>query len=65
MVDYELEESLPSPVPKGDDYVGCFRGMIGDRVLFSATTNDALILEVGEQRRNTSGAYGSLRTNLP
>lgn len=46
MVDYELEESPPSPAPTDDDYVGCFTDMVSDRVLTIVMTNEDLTPEV-------------------
>lgn len=42
MTDTAVEVSSPGPEPTSDDYVGCFSDMVGDRVLTTVTTDDAL-----------------------
>lgn len=46
MTDTEVEVAAPSPVPTSNEYVGCFSDMVGDRVLTTVTTNEAMTLEV-------------------
>ena len=46
MTDTEIEVADPSPVPTSDEYVGCFSDLVGDRVLTTVTTGEAMTLEV-------------------
>ena len=40
MTSYEVDVS--SPVPDSDDYIGCYNDMLGDRVLTTVITDDAM-----------------------
>lgn len=42
----EVEVFPAVPAPTSDDYVGCFDDRLGDRVLSTVETDDALTLEV-------------------
>lgn len=46
MTDTEVESSPPGAVPTSDEYLGCFSDMVGDRVLATVTSDDAMTLEV-------------------
>lgn len=46
MTDAVVESPPPGAVPTSDDYVGCFSDMVGDRVLTTVTSNDAMTLGV-------------------
>lgn len=46
MTDTDVESSPPGAVPTGDEYVGCFSDMVGDRVLTTVTSDEAMTLEV-------------------
>lgn len=59
MIDSEVEVSPPSPAPTAEDYVGCFRDTVGDRVMTSVMTSDDLTAEV-QRFCSTSIACGGV-----
>lgn len=46
MTDTEVAEVSSSPAPSSEDYIGCFSDMVGDRLLTTVTTDDALTPDV-------------------
>ena len=54
MTDTEVEVFPPSPAPSSDDYVGCYNDMVGDRLLTTVDTYDALTPAVSVTSRATS-----------
>lgn len=46
MTDTLVEVSPLTLIPDGDEYVGCFNDVVGDRVLTTVSTYDDLTLEV-------------------
>ena len=53
MTDTEVEVFPPSPAPSSDDYVGCYNDMVGDRLLTTVDTYDALTPAVSVTSRAT------------
>ena len=42
MTAYDADESLTGVVPTSGDYVGCYNDLVGDRVLTTVSTDDAI-----------------------
>ena len=42
MTDYDADVSSPGVVPTSGDYVGCYNDLVGDRILSTVLTDDAL-----------------------
>lgn len=46
MTDYDVDVSMTTAAPTGDDYVGCYNDLVADRVLTNVITDDALTPDV-------------------
>lgn len=48
MTESEVEVFPPGPAPTSEDFLGCFKDTVSDRVLTTVVTDNAMILEVSE-----------------
>lgn len=46
MTESEVEVFPPGPAQTSEDYLGCFNDMVGDRVLTTVSSDEAMTLEV-------------------
>eukprot|EP00904_Undaria_pinnatifida_P011695 jgi/Undpi1/7656/HiC_scaffold_23.g10129.m1 len=57
MTDYDADVSSPGVVPTSGDYVGCYNDLVGDRILTTVFTDDALTPAICEAACAESSKY--------